>query len=232
MDAMLCPHGCGITFDRNAAHIRTHPIDARPAEEHLAWFFKCPACAGIVIEYVVRSGGSTGDGSVLPRGETHHLAWPRRSRIAAPEVPDPYSSDFAEAGSILDLSPQASAALARRILQAVLVDQLHASGRDLEKQIESVVAALPTHVGEQLHALRIVGNFAAHPIKDTQTGAVVPVEQGEAEWTLDTVEALFDHVFVAPEHAASRRAALNQKLQAAGKPQLDPQGKPIKPATP
>lgn len=68
--------------------------------------------------------------------------------------------------------------------------------------------------------VRNVGNFAAHPIKSKQTGDIVPVEPGEAEATLAIVEALFDFFFVAPAKQAARLTAYNQKLQAAGKPQL------------
>jgi hypothetical protein len=224
---MLCPHGCGVTFDRQGAQLTRGPITNFTNGEHDTMYFRCPACGGIVIELVVVSQDT--DGQFL---QTQHLIWPRSGRAAPPEVPESLRSDFAEAASILDLSPQASAALSRRIVQQVLTDHLNATGGDLEKQIDSVVNGLPTHVGGQLHALRMVGNFAAHPIKDTQTGAVVPVEPGEAEWTLGTVESLFDHVFVAPQKAAARRAELNKKLAATGKPPLGPDGKPIKSPTP
>lgn len=40
--------------------------------------------------------------------------------------------------------------------------------------------------------MRNIGNFAAHPLKDTSTGEILPVEAGEAEWNLETLEALFD----------------------------------------
>ncbi len=66
--------------------------------------------------------------------------------------------------------------------------------------------------------VRNVGNFAAHPMKDTNSGAILPVEDHEAEWNLDVLEGLFDFYYVQPEKNRIRRAALNAKLQAAGKP--------------
>jgi hypothetical protein len=53
-------------------------------------------------------------------------------------------------------------------------------------------------------------------MKDTNTGAILPVEPHEAEWNLDVLDGLFDFYYVAPAKAAAKRAALNAKLQAGG----------------
>jgi hypothetical protein len=65
-----------------------------------------------------------------------------------------------------------------------------------------------------------VGNFSAHPIKDQLSNEVIDVEPGEAEWSLDVLESLFDFAFVMPERAKERKSAFNKKLNAAGKPPL------------
>jgi hypothetical protein len=36
-----------------------------------------------------------------------------------------------------------------------------------------------------IDAIRNVGNFAAHPLKSTNTGLILDVEPSEAEWPLD-----------------------------------------------
>lgn len=46
------------------------------------------------------------------------------------------------------------------------------------------------------------------------------MEPGEAEWNLDVLESLFEFYFVQPGLTTSRKAALNVKLKAAGKPEL------------
>lgn len=79
---------------------------------------------------------------------------------------------------------------------------------------------LPSWLAENVDAVRIVGNFAAHPAKDTNTGEIVDVELGEAEWLLDVLEGLFDFYFVQPAIAKAKRDALNAKLKAAGKPEM------------
>jgi hypothetical protein len=76
---------------------------------------------------------------------------------------------------------------------------------------------LPSHLAEDIDAVRNIGNFAAHPMKSTTSGAILPVEPGEAEWTLDVLEGLFDVYFVQPARAKSKRDALNKKLIDAGK---------------
>jgi len=68
--------------------------------------------------------------------------------------------------------------------------------------------------------VRTVGNFAAHPIKNERTGEIADVEPGEAEWLLEVLEGLYDHYFVKPAQLKARRAALDAKLIAHGKPTL------------
>jgi hypothetical protein len=91
---------------------------------------------------------------------------------------------------------------------------------DLSKEIDEVLnsRSLPSHLAEAIDAIRNIGNFAAHPIKSTNTGEIVDVEPGEAEWLLDVLEGLFDFYFVQPAVLQKKRDALNKKLAEAGKP--------------
>lgn len=79
---------------------------------------------------------------------------------------------------------------------------------------------LPSHLAEAIDGIRNIGNFGAHPNKSKITGAIVDVEPGEAEWTLDTLEGLFDFYFVQPAELKRKRDALNGKLKGAGKPPM------------
>jgi hypothetical protein len=126
---------------------------------------RCPECfEGIIyLTYTIPGVGK-------PK---YFLAYPAKaSRPIAAEVVNPYRTDFAEAAAILPYSPKASAALSRRCLQAVLKDKGGARKRDLNDQIDEVIAqgGLPAAIAEQLHAVRNIGNFAAHPTKSTITG--------------------------------------------------------------
>jgi hypothetical protein len=93
---------------------------------------------------------------------------------------------------------------------------------DLSSEIQQVldIGKLPTHLAESIDAVRNIGNFAAHPLKSQQTGNVMPVEAGEAEWTLDVLESLFDFYYVQPELLKRKRSALNKRLGEAGKPPM------------
>jgi hypothetical protein len=137
-------------------------------------------------------------------------------------VPAAFAGDYVEACNVLDISPKASAALSRRLLQHILREKAKVKAPNLDQEIQKVLDAnmVPSHIAESLDAVRTVGNFAAHPIKSTSSGEVVDVEPGEAEWNLDTVEALFDFYFVQPAKVAAKREALNKKLVDAGKPPL------------
>ena len=57
-------------------------------------------------------------------------------------------------------------------------------------------------------------------MKDTNSGAILPVEPHEAEWNIEVLQGLFDYYYVQPAKDSARRAVLNGKLQAAGKPPI------------
>lgn len=140
---------------------------------------------------------------------------------AATEVPQEIAEDFNEAAQVLSISPKASAALSRRCLQGMLRQQGYIQ-KDLAPAIQAALdsGTLPPAHAENLDAIRNIGNFAAHPMKDKQTDAIMPVEPHEADWNLEVLEGLFDHYYVQPAKAAARRAALDAKLGAAGKPAM------------
>ena len=150
------------------------------------------------------------------------LIYPRNvNRPPVPkEVPGHIAQDYNEAALVIDLSPNASAALSRRCLQTVLIEAGQAKERDLAKQIDEVSEDLPGYLSDSLHAVRQIGNFAAHTQKSQITGAILDVEAGEAEWNLDVLDELFDHFYVKPALQQMKKQSLNQKLQEAGKPLL------------
>jgi len=138
------------------------------------------------------------------------------------EVELGFATDYTEACLILSPSPKASAALSRRCLQSILREKAGVTKGNLANEIQQVIdnKSLPSHLSESIDAIRNIGNFAAHPVKSTSSGEVVDVENGEAEWLLDVLEALFDFYFVQPAILKSKRDALNKKLVDAGKPPM------------
>ncbi|MBD8565450.1 DUF4145 domain-containing protein [Oxalobacteraceae sp. CFBP 8763] len=144
------------------------------------------------------------------------------SRMPAPaDVPTELAEDFNEAAAVLEDSPKASAALSRRCVQGIL--RLNGyEQKDLAPAIEAILKSkqLPSHLADSLDSIRNVGNFAAHPMKDSNSGAIVPVEPHEADWNLDVLEGLFDFFYVAPAKEQTKRDLLNAKLESVKKPPM------------
>lgn len=138
------------------------------------------------------------------------------------DVPDQYLEDLREAKAVLPLSPKASAALTRRLLQKILSNELKINDNNLSRQIDKFVEdkKIPSHLSETVDAIRNIGNFSAHPLKETNTGEIVDVEPGEAEWTIEIIESLFDYIFIQPKRIERRRNELNAKLRSLGKPEM------------
>jgi hypothetical protein len=178
---------------------------------------ECPACGRLVIQLAIYQHRLN---------EVHEwfLVWPKsvaRSQLP-PEVPQEYADEYREACLVLADSPKASAALSRRCLQKLIQDKAGIRRKNLATEISELVSSgqLPSHIAESVDAIRQYGNFAAHPIEDKLTGAIVEVEPGEAEWALEVIELLLDFYLVQPARVAAKKAALNAKLVGAGKPPM------------
>ncbi len=218
---MKCPH-CTVEFhDKPKEYPLEEDVDG-------AWGIisrRCPKCERLCLELIhgkaLRFNGST---TIVTNIDNNRFIHPKSSnRSPVPvQVPAEFSVDYLEACMVLPDSAKASAALSRRCLQHLLREKASVKHQDLAKEIQEVLDSrtLPTYLADGLDAIRVIGNFAAHPIKAQSTGEIVPVEQGEAEWTLDVIEALFDFYFVQPDLILQKRAELNKKLASAGKPPM------------
>lgn len=212
---MLCPH-CRVSFhDDETTFSLVRKNRAYPDGPWNVAHQMCPNCSKLVLHLVKPA-------SHLLSPQYRHLVWPKASSRApcAPEVPKDVAEDYTEACLVLDDSPKAAAALGRRCLQYVLREAAKVKHQDLSKEIQEVLdrGQLPTHIAGAIDSVRNIGNLAAHPMKMQHTGEILPVEPGEAEWTLDTVEALFDYYYVQPALLKAKKDALDKKLASAGKP--------------
>lgn len=211
---MKCPH-CLIAFHESKLHyeLGNDIIGSWLIESSI-----CPNCTKFVFNLVSNS---------LESGHwivNRRMVHPKGSlRSPAPiAVPEFIAADYKEACLVLSDSPKASAALSRRCLQNILLDKGGVVKGDLSKQIQTVIDSgkLPSHLSDDIDAIRNIGNFAAHPNKSNSTGEILEVEPNEAEWNLEVLEALFDFYYVQPEKARLRREALNAKLIDSGKPTM------------
>jgi hypothetical protein len=123
--------------------------------------------------------------------------------------------DYLEACKIRDLSPKASATLARRCLQGMIRDfcgiaknRLIDEIKELRAQLDAGTAAQGvTHEGvDAIDAVRSVGNIGAHMEKDVDL--IVDIEPGEAQMLIELIELLFDEWYVQREKRMRRLAAI------------------------
>jgi len=216
---MKCPY-CTIAFTWTASSSQHVAHD-----DEAAWRMEsanCPECEKAIIQLVMTVADPD---NVTRRREARR--WTVQPRVTnrppcPPQVPAPIRTDYLEACLVFDDSPKASAALSRRALQHILRDAAKVKPGNLADEIDQALASktLQSSVAESLDAVRHIGNFAAHPTKSKNTGEVIDVLPGEAEWNLDVVEALFDVYYVQPAILAVKKAAINAKLAEAGKPSI------------
>lgn len=135
------------------------------------------------------------------------------------DVPDQYAQDYKHACLVLSESPEASAALSRRCLQNILREIAKARPSNLSGEIDEILNSkqLPSYLADAIDAIRGRGNFATHPMKSTNMGEIVEVEEGEAERLLDVLEGLFDFYFVQPSILQKERSLIDKTLQDAEK---------------
>jgi hypothetical protein len=196
-------------------------------------------------QVIVRA--SRNSGLPGPNQNENWIAVPKRPSlpIVDPLVGESLRDDYLEAWTILDDSPRMSSVLSRRVLADLLKKYAGAIQFSLAKRIDSFVVDTkhPSRLRENLHYLREIGDFSAHT-QEVQTpelvapppppqAAVTPasaanqepptenniinVTKEEAEWTLKIVADLFDYFIVDPEKDKKLRAAMDEKIQKAGR---------------
>ena len=211
---MKCPH-CLIEFHPQPVRVGLLPGGGNVQDADGSWSVvsqKCPKCNRVIVELIVESQGSSRFIMVHPKSFS-------RAPLP-PEIPNEFGSDYREACRVFVDSPKASAALSRRCLQHILREAAKTKKKDLADQIDEVLPSLPVYFAEMIDMVRVIGNFAAHPTKSTNSGEIIDVEPGEAESLLDTLETAFEYYFVQPAITKRKRDAINQKLAEAGKPPL------------
>lgn len=209
---MKCPHCLESFFEKWKI------IDLMQDKEGI-WnltMTQCPSCERMILKKQLKTiknryWTQTSDILIHPIGI---------ARTPLPkEVPERYSNPYKKASEVLPISAEASAAISRRCLQDLLREEAKVKPGNLADEIQQVIDSgkLPTGLSESIDAIRNIGNFGTHPIKSTNTGEIVDVEEGEAEWLLDTLDGLFDYYLVQPAKIKEKRDALDKKLKEAGK---------------
>ncbi|MDP1924426.1 MAG: DUF4145 domain-containing protein [Thiobacillus sp.] len=126
-------------------------------------------------------------------------------------IPKPVLDDYTEACAIRDLSPKASATLARRCLQGIIRDYWGISKNRLVEEISELKPLIDSATWGAIDAVRSIGNIGAHMEKDINL--VIDVEPEEAQLLIGLIEILLKDWYIARHE---RQVHLNGIVALAG----------------
>jgi hypothetical protein len=196
---MQCPH-CRHEFDTKP---HTFALGVDPDGTWQVASTRCPTCDRLIVSLCTDNGCS-------------YPAWPAGSMRPwlSPDIPAQLAAEYHTASQVLHYSPEASAAISRRLLSRFLADYLDAGEGDLAQQIDAAVAMpqIPGYIKEALVALSQVAKLPANETKSLYPQALAGAEPGEAEWLLDILDPLFEFYFVQPAHMQRKVALLEEQI--------------------
>ena len=172
-----------------------------------------PQCKKLILKVSLRELVVSGQNKRF-----NDIADPKKSWNLLPEslakpqpdyIPEPIRQDYKEACQTLNLSPKASATLARRCLQGMIRDFCKISERTLSDEIDALQkqfseGKLPHGIDlESIEALddaRKIGNIGAH----MQPDVIIDVGHDEAASLINLIETLFADWYVARHQRKER----------------------------
>jgi hypothetical protein len=173
-------------------------------------------------EYSIRSQlqkSKASSGSPFHIWEDPMMTWNLRPQSTARPfpayIPAVILADYTEACLIRDLSPKASATLARRCLQGMVRDFWGVKGKTLFEEISAIAGKVDADIYGAIDAVRKIGNIGAHMEKDINL--VIDVEPEEAQMLIQLIEVLLDEWYVARKNRSDHLAGI-VALAAAKKP--------------
>lgn len=148
---------------------------------------KCPNCQKVAVSLHSRYPSVE---RIAP------YSYPPANAIELPDyIPPAVCQDYLEALSIIDLSPKASATLARRCLQGMIHDFWNVQEKNLNAEISALKEKVSPAQWQAMDALRKVGNIGAHMENDINV--IVDVAPGEAASLLRLIELLIEKWYIA-----------------------------------
>ena len=161
--------------------------------------------------------------SVIVKGSSNNLKglnkyiWPMYTCNHYPKyVPDFIQKDYQEAGTIVELSPKASATLSRRCLQEMIEDFWKIKEHNLYQEIQALKGKVDDEVITALLNLKSIGNIGAHP--KISGDSIVDVDADEATKLIELIEHLIDDWYIARE----KRKCLFSHLKAISENKKNP----------
>lgn len=143
------------------------------------------------------TGGTPGNYQTIdkPNKAEWQLVPRSLAKVFPDYVPKAIRDDYEEACLICDLSPKASATLARRCLQGIIRDFWGIKKGRLIDEINALEEKVEKLTWLAIDAIRSVGNIGAHMEKDINI--IIDVEPGEATKLISLIEILIEDWYVA-----------------------------------
>lgn len=216
---MDCPHCHKAFHEERSYHKMKYLKHEDELTSHVFELFEvtCPSCDNFIIgirDYIETNLIE----ETIIENLSEKIIYPSATKIKilAPEINNnDYIKEFTEAAQILSISPNASAALSRRLLQRILKEKAGIDSSNLARQIQEVLEKkeLNTYLAKNLDAIRHYGNFGAHPNNDLKTGEIIDVEENEADYILEIVRELLNFYFVETKKFQKMNELLREKLK-------------------
>jgi hypothetical protein len=219
-DTFVCPHcntPCPLTEQNHSSQSQRAPLNLTGFGDQprtglnqfnlLTRLYTCTnqACGLSSIVFEVRTdyteprGNSLSEEPTMIRGrliKTLQLVPPPKAKTRQwpAMVPAVVKQDYDEAYLIRDISPRASAALARRCLQGMIRDRYGVSLKTLNNEIQALNGKVDDQRWKAIDSLREIGNFAAHPEKDINV--IVDINADQVAALLRFVERLIEDWYI------------------------------------
>lgn len=201
------------TYSGDIHRLRIENADGRLALTSRFYVCPNPRCRKYTLEVALRPwveiNANPGYSLQEPLRTWRLVPW-GKARAFPHYIPLAIRNDYAEAHSILELSPKAAATLARRAVQGIVRDYwkivkatLNLELQELEKRVGQDITR---ETWEGIDAVRSVGNIGAHMEKDIDL--IVEVEAGEAALLIELVETLIEDTYIARHERQERHAQL------------------------
>ncbi len=143
---------------------------------------------------------------LVARTHSWRLIPPSKAKPFPEYIPQQIRDDYEEACMTLDLSPKASATLARRCLQGMIRDFWGVTVDSLKKEIDALQDKVDPLTWKAIDAVRSIGNIGAHMEKDVNL--IIDVEPDEAGQLIGLIELLFQDWYITRHERQARLKAI------------------------
>ena len=134
--------------------------------------------------------------------QTWNLIPASQAKVFPSYIPKAILDDYKEACLIKDLSPKASATLARRCLQGMIRHFWEVTKPRLFDEVEAIKDKVDPLTWEAIDAVRGIGNIGAHMEKDINL--IIDVDPNEASQLINLIEILMKDWYIT-KHERQKR---------------------------